>query len=593
MAESKISKPQRSSPIAIVDATREAWRRLEEVVAIPTYTVFGGNSASNIPYIDNVRSYIEGRMSEIGVSDKDLHIVEIANTYDEETRKPQKTLLIRLGPNTPGGVMFCGHSDVVSTEGQPGWNTSPYKPEIKILDGEERMYGRGTVDMKGGIEAAIQTMLNTAKNATTLKKPVYLAITHSEELGSLGFEDFQKALKKMEEESSARVIPESVIVAEATDSDVLFAHKGATGYTATIQGNRHANAFDYAAQLVIKFNEIQEKLIRDKATHDTAFDPPYAIVNLGILDYDPIKNSARIEAHVRTTPKAGFRAIDALVKKAVGEVTYGMENESIPSSVILDNAPISSYELNFTGIDGHSAYPENAVNAAVYIAKTMQEIQTVRKENFDVGIHFVEARDIGSAGNSIPGSGTLYITLQGGQSRIDDVWKDIQEKIRIVDNEMCAEQRKKNYNLRRAGKDSLPEVTGFGISARQVDPISPLNATRTTGTTSIAIHHDERLERPLIPKSDQSGVLNISNTLSNALGKDIKQGTGSFLTDAGFISAMIPEATVVVYGPGNLLGQGGHGVNEYIERKQIKEAITGNNALVDALCFQKTQSIGR
>jgi succinyl-diaminopimelate desuccinylase len=43
--------------------------------------------------------------------------------------------------------MFAGHTDVVPVGNEAAWTHAPFAPEI--ADGE--MFGRGAVDMKGGI----------------------------------------------------------------------------------------------------------------------------------------------------------------------------------------------------------------------------------------------------------------------------------------------------------------------------------------------------------------------------------------------------------------------------------------------------------
>jgi acetylornithine deacetylase/succinyl-diaminopimelate desuccinylase-like protein len=181
------------------------------------------------------------------------------------------------------------------------------REEGPVVDGEERMYGRGTVDMKGSNEAAIQAILLAAQDMQNLKKPLYLAITHIEELGpGLAREDFMAAIKKMEDEAQCPVEPETVIVAEPTDSDILFAHKGGTGFIIDVQGNERAHAFDYVSMLAGKLVEIQEKLIQDSNTHDTIFNPPYAVINVGMLRYDPAVNKSNIEIHTRLTSMISF-----------------------------------------------------------------------------------------------------------------------------------------------------------------------------------------------------------------------------------------------------------------------------------------------
>lgn len=276
--------------------------------------------------------------------------------------------------------MFCGHSDVVSTRGQESeWKTPPYEATVKETGGEERMYGRGTVDMKGGNEAAIQAILLAAKDVGKLKEPLYLAITYSEELGpGLERDDFQAAMEKMKAETKCAVKPEAVIVAEPTNSEILFAHKGGTGFIIDVQGNENTNAFDYASMFASKLLDEQAQLMKDQTTHDNIFDPPYAIINAGIINFDTHSNKATIEVHTRLTPKVGFDKIQEIIHQARDETSAVMA--SAPPHYIAREGDINlSYELNFRGIGGHSAYPEKGVSTIAAIGKVMKEIRALKE----------------------------------------------------------------------------------------------------------------------------------------------------------------------------------------------------------------------
>ncbi len=53
-------------------------------------------------------------------------------------------MFVTFGPDIDGGVVLSGHTDVVPVIGQK-WTTPPF---VLRRDGE-RLYGRGTCDMKG------------------------------------------------------------------------------------------------------------------------------------------------------------------------------------------------------------------------------------------------------------------------------------------------------------------------------------------------------------------------------------------------------------------------------------------------------------
>jgi succinyl-diaminopimelate desuccinylase len=93
-----------------------------------------------------------------------------ANTPDIEN------LYARLSGNGPH-LMFAGHTDVVPVGDESAWTHPPFAAEI--ANGE--LYGRGAVDMKGGIACFIAALARHTANHGTPKGSVSLLITGDEE----------------------------------------------------------------------------------------------------------------------------------------------------------------------------------------------------------------------------------------------------------------------------------------------------------------------------------------------------------------------------------------------------------------------------
>jgi len=94
--------------------------------------------------------YLGGRLSKSGFR-TDRQIFQEAGTDDVDN------LYARLGEAGPH-LMFAGHTDVVPVGAESDWALGPFSGEIK--DGF--LYGRGAVDMKGGIAcfaAAVEAYL--------------------------------------------------------------------------------------------------------------------------------------------------------------------------------------------------------------------------------------------------------------------------------------------------------------------------------------------------------------------------------------------------------------------------------------------------
>lgn len=83
---------------------------------------------------------------------------------------------------TGGGksILLSGHSDIVKAE--DGWTENPFGGAIK--DG--RIYGRGTIDMKGGIAAMIMAVKAIQQTGLRLKGDILIGTVSDEEAGGMG-----------------------------------------------------------------------------------------------------------------------------------------------------------------------------------------------------------------------------------------------------------------------------------------------------------------------------------------------------------------------------------------------------------------------
>ncbi|NLA90718.1 MAG: M20 family metallopeptidase [Synergistaceae bacterium] len=89
------------------------------------------------------------------------------------------SVLADLNGDAEGGVLFNGHLDVVPTGDEAKWTSPPFKAEVR--DG--RLYGRGSTDMKGAVNAFMHAMVAVRDAGVPLKKGVWLHAVADEECG--------------------------------------------------------------------------------------------------------------------------------------------------------------------------------------------------------------------------------------------------------------------------------------------------------------------------------------------------------------------------------------------------------------------------
>ncbi|MDG5787264.1 M20/M25/M40 family metallo-hydrolase [Evansella sp. AB-P1] len=102
--------------------------------------------------------------------------IESEILYKDENRP---NLIARLkGEGETSPIMLYGHVDVVTTENQ-SWTHPPFSGEI--IDGV--VWGRGALDMKGGVAMMIAAFLKAKVNKIPLSGDVLLVILSDEEAG--------------------------------------------------------------------------------------------------------------------------------------------------------------------------------------------------------------------------------------------------------------------------------------------------------------------------------------------------------------------------------------------------------------------------
>ncbi len=76
-------------------------------------------------------------------------------TFSEPGTADVENLYARIGTSAPH-LMFAGHTDVVPTGDEKRWSHPPFSGEVA----GDLLFGRGAVDMKGGIACAVAAALD-------------------------------------------------------------------------------------------------------------------------------------------------------------------------------------------------------------------------------------------------------------------------------------------------------------------------------------------------------------------------------------------------------------------------------------------------
>jgi acetylornithine deacetylase len=185
------------------------------------------------------------------------------------------SLLARIGPAGAGGLMLSGHVDVVPVEGQD-WT----RPPFALTRGAGRLYGRGTADMKGFVAAMLALAGRVHGNA----RPLWLALSHDEEVGCVGVRPMLAAM------AAEGLRPELVVVGEPTSLRVGLGHKGKVAFAVTARGRaRHSaeaplglNALHLAADVMGGLRALQDEIVAT-GPREAGYGVPFTTLHVGRL----------------------------------------------------------------------------------------------------------------------------------------------------------------------------------------------------------------------------------------------------------------------------------------------------------------------
>jgi acetylornithine deacetylase len=257
---------------------------------------------SNLQLIDLAQSHL----AALGVKSR--------ITYNAERTKAN--LFATLGEGKPAGVIISGHTDTVPWDGQD-WSVDPLSAVVQ----NERLYGRGSADMKSFIAIA----LSNAKRFLESDSPfaVHFAFSYEEEIGCFGVKELIADMR------DAGIKPLACIVGEPTSMVPAIAHKGVYRYKCCVRGKeahssltpKSVNAIEMAARVIGKVRDMAEDFERSEPRYE-GFDVPFSTASVGqfhggIAD-NVVPRDAEFRYEFRDLPTADAKRMQADVLAYAG-----------------------------------------------------------------------------------------------------------------------------------------------------------------------------------------------------------------------------------------------------------------------------------
>jgi succinyl-diaminopimelate desuccinylase len=252
-------------------------------------------------------------------------------TFAEPGTAPVENLYARIGTEKPN-LVFAGHTDVVPPGEEAAWRHPPFAGEVE----GGMLYGRGAVDMKGGIACFLAAALEHlgAHGGKAKRGSISFLITGDEE--GVAVNGTLKLLKWAAERGE---IFDHCILGEPSNVDVLgdtikAGRRGSLNGTLVVTGRQGHVAYPDRADnpirgLVALIAALQAPLDEGSAQ----FDPShleFTSVDVGNATVNLIPGEARARFNIRYNDRHSQTALKTLIEHrakaaAAGRVHYAFD----------------------------------------------------------------------------------------------------------------------------------------------------------------------------------------------------------------------------------------------------------------------------
>lgn len=239
-------------------------------------------------------------------------------------------LYARYGSTSPH-LCFAGHSDVVPAGDEARWMVDPFSGVIR----DEHVYGRGAVDMKGGVACMIAAVARRFVDQKPLKGSISFLITGDEEGPALhGTKDLINALVFAGETFDGCILGEPTSVERIGDT-IKIGRRGSLNGLLSLESTQGHVAYPHLADNVIRHVRQAMDLLTDMPLDEG--NEQFQRSNLEITSVDVgnetsniIPGSAQIRFNIRYNNQHDADSLDEALKSCLGglECTWSLDTSS-------------------------------------------------------------------------------------------------------------------------------------------------------------------------------------------------------------------------------------------------------------------------
>lgn len=296
----------------------EILQQMIRIESVNPTLVKGGSGESEIA------GYIGNFLSEAGLAVKFQEV------------GPDRLNVIGILKGSGGGrsLMLNGHTDTVSIDGM---DIDPLDPKYR----EGKVYGRGSLDMKGGLAAIMAATKAVIQAGVELKGDVILTFVADEEYASIGTDTLVK-------EYSA----DAAIICEPTDLEIGIAHKGFAWTRVEVfgkaaHGSRPGEGIDAivkAGKVLVEVENLGSSILTQK-THRLLGSPSiHASLISGGTELSTYPSYCKIDLERRTIPGESRETVSGEMKRLIDKIRSEDEQFKANYDVFFHRPPLEISE---------------------------------------------------------------------------------------------------------------------------------------------------------------------------------------------------------------------------------------------------------
>jgi succinyl-diaminopimelate desuccinylase len=244
--------------------------------------------------------------------------------FAEPGTAPVENLYARIGSKRPN-LVFAGHTDVVPPGDEKAWRHPPFAGEVA----GEKLYGRGAVDMKGGIACFVAAALDylAANGGAPKNGSISFLITGDEE--SVAVNGTVKLLQWAAErgETFDHCILGEPSNVETIGDTIRAGRRGSLNGTLIVTGRQGHVAYPHRADnpirgLVTLMAALQAPLDEGSAEFDPS-NLEFTSVDIGNTTVNLIPGEARARFNIRYNDRHSQASLKALIEQRAQTAAAG------------------------------------------------------------------------------------------------------------------------------------------------------------------------------------------------------------------------------------------------------------------------------